>query len=110
MSDILTEFTDAGFMFKLDSSQIIVTPASALTATQRAFLKANKAQIIKLLSPKRPVINFKLHNNQGGTCLGAFGDSAQEIIYELTLRYGEQLLYAIQQNQEDKYATYPDFS
>ncbi len=96
MPDILTEFTNAGFMFKLDSSQIVVTPASALTPTQRAFIKANKAQIIKLLSHKRPVINFKLHNNQGGTCLGAFGDSTQTIIDELNLRYGERLLYAIQ--------------
>jgi hypothetical protein len=75
-----------------------------LTATQRVLLKANKVQIIKLLSPKRPVINFKLHNNQAGTCLGNFGDSAQEIIDALTLRYGERLLYAAHQNQEDNYA------
>jgi hypothetical protein len=102
MPDILTDFIDAGFTFKLDSNQIVVTPASALTATQRAFLKANKAQIIKLLSPQRPVISFKLHNNQAGTCLGGFGDSAQEIIDALTLRYGERLLSASLQNQGDK--------
>ncbi len=104
MPDILTEFTDAGFTFKLDSNQIVVTPASALTATQRAFLKANKVQIIKLLSPKRPVISFKLHNNQGGTCLGDFGDSVESIVDEIRLRYGERLRYATEQNQEDKYA------
>ena len=92
MTDILTEFLEAGFSIRLDGNQLIVTPASLLTATQRTFLKANKAQILKLLSPKRPIVNFKLHHNQGGgSCLGDFGDSPNEIIAELQLRYGDRL-------------------
>ena len=108
MMDILAELLAAGFSIKLDNNQLVVKPASALTSEQRAFLKANKAQIIKQLLPKRPVVQFKLHNNQGaGICLGDFCDDVQAIIGELKLRYGERLLYAKPQNWEDHSA---DFS
>lgn len=105
MMDILAELLAAGFSITLDQNQLVVKPASALTPEQRTFLKANKAQIIKQLLPKRPVVQFKLHNNQGaGICLGDFRDDVQAIISELKLRYGEHLLYAEPQNKEDNRA------
>lgn len=95
MMNVLTEFLNAGFSIRSEFNQIVVTPASLLTDTQRAVLRENKAQILELLSPQRPIVDFKLHDNQGGgICLGGFGDTVKEIIADLQMRYGERLLYA----------------
>ena len=47
--DALTRIRNAGFTVKLDGDAFTVKPSNQLTEEQRAFLKANKMQIMDAL-------------------------------------------------------------
>ena len=47
--DALTQIRNAGFVVKLDGNSFTVKPSNELTEELRAFLKANKVQIMDAL-------------------------------------------------------------
>ena len=93
----LAKIKQAGFDIALDGRGFKITPASALTQSQREFLKQHKAEIIKELSeaasqPKLQVFNYRItdkHNSELTVCTT---DNLAEVEEGLINRYGLRLV------------------